>query len=149
MVPIATRPETEGAPGPTELPRVDAAVSVARDLVSSTLDGWGLSGITDAAKLIVSELATNAVAHGEGGCMEIEVTRPGCGRVRLAVSDTSKAIPQMAAPTDDATGGRGLHLVEALSQSWGTELHPDKKIVWAEVTLHPRDNCAPERSHPH
>ncbi|MEV3858511.1 ATP-binding protein [Streptomyces sp. NPDC050095] len=149
MIPIATRPVAGGAPSPTELPRVVPAVREARAFVNQRLDEWGLADMTDEAALVMSELATNAVRHGSGRRIEIDVTRGPSGRVRLSVSDASKAIPILCNPSVDSGGGRGLQLVDHLSHSWGTDLFHDKKTVWAELVPHPRDEADPERSHPH
>jgi hypothetical protein len=40
-------------------------------------------------------------------------------------------LPFLAEPRD--TGGRGLHLVEALATRWGTESSDDEKVVWFEL----------------
>jgi hypothetical protein len=54
-------------------------------------------------------------------------------RVRVAVKDLSAAFPQPRVAADDASGGRGLQLVEALSSSWGWDLTAGGKSVWFEL----------------
>lgn len=130
-------PET---PGP---PTGDGAVSrrfeptpfaapTARTFVTGVLDGWGLHGAADAARLVVTELVTNAVKHARGR-FRVTVTRV-AGGVRIAVTDTSPYLP-MPRTSDPsvATGGRGMHLVAALSATWGTRTHDGGKTVWADL----------------
>jgi hypothetical protein len=53
------------------------------------------------------------------------------------VTDTrGDALPRHRHPSPDAESGRGLLLVEALANRWGTELGPvPRKTVWAELDL--------------
>jgi anti-sigma regulatory factor (Ser/Thr protein kinase) len=88
----------------------------------------------DGAELVVSELTANAVLHGEcpsvlriyalGDCLLIEV------------EDNSAEQPVMGPPLKDnvETSGRGLRLVEALSDNFGfTPLPARGKVVWARL----------------
>jgi len=111
---------------------VAEAVPDARRLVRSALDTWGLACIAEDTTLAVSELAANAVRHGSGRRMVVRVTRLGPNRVRVAVSDRSKKPPYLVQPSEIDTTGRGLHLVEAVSERWGTDLLPWGKRVWSE-----------------
>ncbi|MCN9244510.1 ATP-binding protein [Streptomyces sp. RY43-2] len=144
MTPIVTQAAAVGHPGySSELPRVAEAVSDARRLVRSALDTWGLAGIAEDTTLAVSELAANAVRHGSGRRMVVRVTRLGPNRVRVAVSDRSKKSPYFVKPSESEidTAGRGLYLVEAVSDRWGTDLLPWGKRVWSEH-VGERDACA-------
>ena len=52
--------------------------------------------------------------------------------IRVEVrNDEPRLLPFLAEPQD--TGGRGLHLVEALATRWGTESSDDQKVVWFEL----------------
>ncbi|MEU6403997.1 ATP-binding protein [Streptomyces sp. NPDC046985] len=108
------------------------SVPHARRLVRSALDAWSLAGIAEDATLAVSELAANAVRHGSGRRMVVRVTRVGPNRVRIAVSDRSKKPPYLVTPSENASTGRGMHLIEAVSDRWGTDLLPWGKRVWSE-----------------
>jgi anti-sigma regulatory factor (Ser/Thr protein kinase) len=85
------------------------------------------------AELIVTELVTNAVRHGPGGPVEIAIESGGYG-FRGEVADPGRGIRKHALTRRRATeeGGRGLFLVDALSDSWG--LSEDRSRVWFEVT---------------
>lgn len=113
--------------------RVPEAVRHARRFTKRTLRVWGASPDTlDAALLIVSELVTNALVHTEGQ-VRLELSRVGA-RLRLAVADASPRSP--VKPTNigwEATGGRGILLVEAVSATWGTVPVSGGKQVWADL----------------
>ncbi|MFI0239752.1 ATP-binding protein [Streptomyces sp. NPDC016845] len=58
--------------------------------------------------------------------------------MRIEVHDASPD-PVRAVDADELDcGGRGLHLVEVLADSWGTRLREERpgKVVWAEVSAH-------------
>jgi anti-sigma regulatory factor (Ser/Thr protein kinase) len=80
-------------------------------------------------ELIVSELATNAVKHA-GTIFEVAVHIDGL--VRIDVSDRSPRLPASRPASPTATSGRGLHLVDAMCDRWGVEVHDDYKCVWCE-----------------
>jgi anti-sigma regulatory factor (Ser/Thr protein kinase) len=84
------------------------------------------------AELIVTELVTNAVRHGPGGPVEVAIHSGGSG-FRGEVADPGPGIRRAELvkrrPTEE--GGRGLFLVDALSDSWG--LSDDRSRVWFEV----------------
>ncbi|WP_420714366.1 SpoIIE family protein phosphatase [Streptomyces sp. NRRL WC-3744] len=113
--------------------RVPEAVRHARRFTRRTLRAWGLSRDTiDVALLVVSELVTNALVH-TGGQVRLDLSLVN-HRLRLAVADTSPRSP--VKPTSigwEATGGRGILLVEAVSAAWGTVPVSGGKQVWADL----------------
>lgn len=80
---------------------------------------------------VVSELATNAIRHAKSAFV-LEV-RSHDGRVRIAVTDVSSDPPRPSVRAKGDPTGRGLMIVEAMSDRWG--FHPDGagKVVWAEI----------------
>jgi hypothetical protein len=52
----------------------------------------------------------------------------------VEVTDSSPARPQLRHYGTDATTGRGIALVEAMSQAWGVESSPTGKTVWCRVS---------------
>ncbi|WP_328291481.1 ATP-binding protein [Kineococcus sp. NBC_00420] len=64
-------------------------------------------------ELLISEVVANAVLHGRGRVM----VAVGCvpGEVVVAVDDDSPDPPQVKTVGVEATGGRGVALVEALA----------------------------------
>jgi anti-sigma regulatory factor (Ser/Thr protein kinase) len=109
---------------PTSVARIrrfvaDAALAVAPDVE------------TDTVALLVSEVATNALVHGEGQ-VRVRVLATVAG-VRVEVHDESTALPAKREATVLDEGGRGVALVEALSSSWGSAADDGGKTVWFEV----------------
>ncbi|HEY7595808.1 MAG TPA: ATP-binding protein [Actinophytocola sp.] len=83
------------------------------------------------ALAVVDELTSNALRHAEAP-FRISLRRaPGTLRVEVADGSTEHAAPR----TPGQDGGRGLLLVNAYTRGWGQEVHPDGKIVWAELDL--------------
>ncbi|MER6346870.1 SpoIIE family protein phosphatase [Streptomyces sp. NPDC001595] len=127
---MAVRPRRES----WSIWRVPEAVRHSRRFTSRTLRAWGLAEHTDAVLLIVSELVTNALVHTDGK-IRLDITLVG-NRLRIAVADSSPRTP--VRPTNigwEATGGRGLLLVEAMSAAWGTVPVSGGKQVWSEIAL--------------
>lgn len=85
-------------------------------------------------ELLTGEVVANAVVHGpEHGRVRVAVRIDHRG-VRVSVSDESPAPPQVQHPAPTAVSGRGMALVEALSRTWGVDLHDGEgKTVWFVV----------------
>ncbi|WP_425473293.1 SpoIIE family protein phosphatase [Streptomyces montanus] len=114
--------------------RLPEAVRHARRFTKRTLRAWGVTEETDAILLVVSELVTNALVHTDGQ-VRLDLTLID-NRLRVAVADASPRTP--IKPTSigwEATGGRGILLVEALSAVWGTVPVSGGKQVWSEIAL--------------
>ena len=114
--------------------RVPQAVGHARRFARRALRSWGVAVDYDAALLVVSELVTNALVHTDGK-VRMDLTLVD-NRLRIAIADASPRSP--VRPTSigwEATGGRGILLVEALSATWGTLPVSGGKQVWAELVL--------------
>lgn len=89
-------------------------------------------------ELIVSELVTNALVHGGGAWvrLSLRLVEEGARRYwRVAVADPGRSssvpMPRMSAP--DEMSGRGLWVVDALTDGcWGASLtQGGERIVWA------------------
>jgi anti-sigma regulatory factor (Ser/Thr protein kinase) len=106
----------------------------ARRMVSATLGRD--HPLHDDCVLLTSELATNAVVHsrsGDGGAFTVIVS---CSarRVRICVQDDGSTEPPCAGhAVPDAAGGRGLPLVDALSDRWGVIREGGRNEVWFEL----------------
>ncbi|MGA5819474.1 ATP-binding protein [Kitasatospora sp. NPDC094028] len=92
-------------------------------------------------KVVLSELATNAVVHGCGdgraGLVLGAALGIGAGgALRVCVSDPGPGLPELRAADGEAVGGRGLTLVLALTERFGVDsLAGGGKSVWAEFDL--------------
>ncbi|MGW4983122.1 ATP-binding protein [Streptomyces mirabilis] len=115
------------------LPREPKAVSAARHVVRDALGDWELTGLTEDAEVVISELATNAVLLARMDSIRVTVTRIDEHTVRLAVIDRSRDLPVHRSPNAEDMRGRGMSIVDALTWSWGTDRLPWGKRVWAEL----------------
>lgn len=113
--------------------RVPESAAAARRLLVRALELWGLPQLADTATLVLSELVSNAVRHASGEGMRVNVTRVGARRVRVSVFDRDTTRPRVQDQDPGAERGRGLFIVSAAAASWGVELLPGGKNVWAEL----------------
>ncbi|MCX4665202.1 ATP-binding protein [Streptomyces sp. NBC_01381] len=112
---------------------------LARLLAGEQLRTWGLPFET--AEQIVAELANNAALHGHvpGRSFRLALTLTETDTLRIEVTDAladrlPPGRPQL--PPLEVESGRGLILVAALCDRWGTELSPAPcKTIWAEIDL--------------
>ncbi|MGP3923589.1 ATP-binding protein [Streptomyces sp. 8N616] len=118
-------------------PRAASAVPEARSHVARTLEALGIADRADDVLVCVSELATNAIRHGDphAGHFLLKVLTVD-GRLRIEVQDTGRRRPRVQQPSPDETTGRGLLLVETLADGWGVEPRPPRgKVVWTEFKV--------------
>jgi hypothetical protein len=115
-----------------ELESDPALVGVARHFVDQTVVEWELDPIREDARLIATELVSNAVLHAR---TEFRVTlrSNGFDFLRIEVRDENTRMPSPAGTPQDTTSGRGLAVVTAIAESWGTQRDGDGKVVWAEI----------------
>jgi anti-sigma regulatory factor (Ser/Thr protein kinase) len=119
-----------------ELGSLPGAVSCARLHVRQVLWEWGLSRFGENAELLVSELMTNAVAASqpEDAVPPVRLwLLADQTRALILVWDGSPLPPVPSDPGPDAESGRGLLLVEAVSERWDWYLPVQSggKVVWA------------------
>lgn len=112
-----------------ELKAEAISASGARRFVRHHLSSHGLPLMIDDVELVVSELATNALAHA-GTPFRVSVARFG-QVVLLEVTDQSPVVPRRVRPGPLDTAGRGVFMVERVSKDWGTRSLPGiGKTVW-------------------
>jgi serine phosphatase RsbU (regulator of sigma subunit)/anti-sigma regulatory factor (Ser/Thr protein kinase) len=117
-----------------ELPADARAVSAARDYLRTTLADWDLQAPADAAELVVSELVTNALLHtGSGAALTLRHDVD-LSRLHVGVEDGSTRHPQPRDGGEDATGGRGMQIVEVVCRRWWVAPSGEGKTVWAELS---------------
>jgi anti-sigma regulatory factor (Ser/Thr protein kinase) len=122
------------------LSRGPQSARVARRLTRNTLRDWGLSSLADDAETIVGEFVANAITHAAS--MEPPRRQPQenlglrllqrTGEVICAVLDPSDIAPVLKEPASIEESGRGLQMVNALSDVWGwSPVAGRGKAVWA------------------
>jgi anti-sigma regulatory factor (Ser/Thr protein kinase) len=114
----------------TVLAAEPTSAAMARDFVCLHLVAYHLLHLVEDVRLVVSELATNAVAHAQ---TPFTVTlSEGNGSVLLTIQDGSISAPVRSVPDVMGMSGRGLMIVELLSHEWGTSTDGHgSKSVWA------------------
>jgi anti-sigma regulatory factor (Ser/Thr protein kinase) len=120
------------------------SVAAAREFVRSVL-GDAHPALDD-ARLLTSELFTNSAIHSDsrdGGDIRIAITgTPGRKTIRVGVIDKGAASKPYVRDAPDDVTGRGLFLVDALSDRWGVVDHECAREVWFEIR---RENTCPDR----
>ena len=112
-------------------PRDPASVGAARRFAIQAL-GTVPAEVREAVELMVSELATNCVRH-TNTAFELTV-REDRGEIRIEVTDRAGGTPTMRSPRPDEPTGRGLQIVNMLSEEWGVEHAGARgKTVWFTV----------------
>ncbi|WP_256355790.1 ATP-binding protein [Streptomyces sp. PKU-EA00015] len=125
---------------PTEeevrLPSRPESAGIARRLTQCVvLRQWALPAQTcEHAVLLVSELVGNAVRHTGARVFGLRLLRRR-GWIRVEVRDPSRGLPCLMPVHDMDTSGRGLFLVDTLSDRWGVDLLPRGKTTWFEMRV--------------
>jgi anti-sigma regulatory factor (Ser/Thr protein kinase) len=90
--------------------------------------------VLDEAQLLVSELVTNAVRHG-GPPVRVRVSCEGDGpALHVRVSDGNPLPPVRRDVAPEAEGGRGVALVDIISDRWGVEHDAAGKTIWFVIS---------------
>jgi anti-sigma regulatory factor (Ser/Thr protein kinase) len=123
------------------LSRGPQSAKAARRLTRNTMRDWGLAFLAEDAETIVGEFVANAVTHA---ATVAELSRKQAaeslglrlfrrtGEVICAVLDPSDSAPVLKAPGSIEESGRGLQMVDALSDVWGwSPVAGRGKAVWA------------------
>jgi anti-sigma regulatory factor (Ser/Thr protein kinase) len=110
------------------------SAAIARRLVLARLRAWTLTAVADTCELLVSELVGNAVRHTGAQTFGLRVTRRR-GWIRVEVRDPSRALPCLLPVREMDLSGRGLMLVDKLSDRWGVDLLARGKTAWFELRV--------------
>ncbi len=117
-----------------------SSVAEARASVDNALSGLVPETVMDDVRLLVSELASNAVRHAGGGPYQLEIDLD-AHRLRVELADNGPGpVAGASARVREALpeGGYGLGIVDRLSNRWGIERKsgPRPTRIWFEL---PRD----------
>ncbi|MBV6697332.1 ATP-binding protein [Kitasatospora aureofaciens] len=132
----------------TVLAATPKGAAICRRIARRQLTAWELNFTHTepyySALLIIAELAANAISHGRvpGRGFELHLSLTTTARrgttLRIEISDCKgDRLPVLPARLNpNSQSGRGLTLVNALADRWGTiPRHPNGKTIWAELDL--------------
>jgi hypothetical protein len=139
-----------GAPRPgirrqLVLQPVIGAARRARELVTEACAQWECPDLCGPACIVVTEMVNNVVAHAK---TEMTVMLAWLGdTISVAVRDGSSIVPRFTGPVSPiAYGGRGLLLIDSVSDRWGSLSLDDGKVVWSLLALDQAGDSAGRRS---
>ncbi|MEU4269204.1 ATP-binding protein [Streptomyces sp. NPDC026092] len=139
-----------------ELQALPSRIGQVRRIVSAHLRYWRLDALIDHAALGVTELLTNVHRHAQPDKMctvEIELL---LDRLTVSVHDHDPRIPDVEGRTgfvhphdadEWATSGRGLAIIEAVSESWGIRPHDAGKAIWFTLSAPTPTVAVPSHAH--
>ncbi|GGR89906.1 ATP-binding protein [Streptomyces parvulus] len=130
--------ELFGNPTEREVPlpsRPESAATARRLAQVVALRQWQLGPkVTEDTVLLVSELVGNAVRHTGARVFGLHMRRRP-GWIRVEVRDPSRGLPCLMPVQETDISGRGLFLVDKLSDRWGVDLLPRGKTTWFEIRV--------------
>ncbi|WP_169744474.1 ATP-binding protein [Spirillospora albida] len=114
------------------LEATEEAPRLARRFLAERFREWGIED-DYVGRLVVCELVTNALRHGEGPIIVRVFLDEGDGRPVIEVWDGGEGRPVECPEDHAATGGRGLVLMSRLVRAWDVRpLNEGGKVVWAK-----------------
>jgi anti-sigma regulatory factor (Ser/Thr protein kinase) len=122
-----------------EVPAEPTAPGRVRHWMTAQLSSWRVpEAVIGAAVLCTSELTTNALLHaGTAARVEIDLSPD---RLLVSVADRGTRGTVTMAQTDALSSrGRGLGLIEQLSDAWGTDPAVRGSTVWFKILISPGD----------
>ncbi|NUK32923.1 SpoIIE family protein phosphatase [Streptomyces lunaelactis] len=112
------------------------ALRSARHMIRAAVAAWGARERADEIELAADEMITNALMHTDGGAIvTIRVLSGPERRLRVEVEDRSSALPRRREAGESGVSGRGLLLVDRLTEAWGVESRGSGKCVWCEFVI--------------
>ena len=118
------------------------SVAAGRQWSRETMADWMLDELADVAVQLVSELVTNSIEHAHTACVRLMMTHA-AATLWIDVGDDDAArlpVNRQAGPDDIC--GRGLTIIEAMSDRWGVSVTRSGKSVWCALAT-PRADSWP------
>ena len=114
--------------------RQAVSVGEARSWIEAFLTERAIDdAVRDDAQLVVSELVTNALMHGDGALV-LRASITGAA-VQVSVTDSGDELPEVLPLDPTRIGGLGLIVVDRIASDWGVAPFPGGKTVWAALSL--------------
>ncbi len=120
-----------------------ASAGLARDFVSLQLSSHNLLDLVQDIRVVVSELATNALLHAQTPFV-VTLSMTG-GMVLLTLQDGSQLLPIQSAASVTDLNGRGLMIVELLSHEWGISTDESHWVSFRVMSQDGNDGQVHER----
>ena len=130
------------APAELQLPMDGRAAGTARSFLREAHCEAHGAWVLDDAKLLVSELVTNAVCHGAPPVV-LEIGCDGTSGMTVRVRDGDAHPPTVVQATAEDESGRGVALVDMLSDAWGVEPAQHGKVIWFRLGARPGAESPP------
>lgn len=121
-----------------DIVRKEPEVARARSEVAEALTLHALDALVETARLLTSELVTNAVMHGSGDIVTV-ILRYAGDELTISVTDNATDdLPDPRLADSDSENGRGMLLVRALGVRWGVTVDhlADVKHTWVCLPVH-------------
>ena len=139
-----------GAPDSLVVPAIPVSAGTGRRLGGQFLGDQHPAG--DGVILCVSELVTNAIEHSLSAVPGATVTVTFCASAREVLvqvrDDGGRAAPQVRELGPESEHGRGLQLVAALTDRWGSAAGPEGRVTWCRLSVARRTPASPGTSGP-
>jgi hypothetical protein len=90
--------------------------------------------VVSTTELVVTELVTNAINAGCSDLLAVEIEVHHT-YLRVSVEDNAPGQLHLREPSATNEHGRGLHIIDMLSTSWGVDPFGDGKRVWASMAV--------------
>jgi len=114
------------------LPEDPQAAAAARRHVRDQLTAWHLEELATTTEMLASELVANVVRHAKGPVL---LRLLHSQTLVCEVFDGSLTTPRIRRASWTDEGGRGLQLIAALCDRWGTRYMTTGKCIWTEQHL--------------
>ncbi|PZH06922.1 protein phosphatase [Streptomyces sp. NTH33] len=107
-----------------------------RHMIRDGVRSWGARERSYEIELVADELITNALMHTEGAAVvTLRVLSGTDRRLRIEVEDSASTLPHRRDPGEQGLSGRGLLLVDRLTDVWGVEARGGGKCLWCEFVV--------------
>jgi anti-sigma regulatory factor (Ser/Thr protein kinase) len=116
------------------LPPNAGSVRFSREAIREALAEFGEDAV-EAAAILTDELVTNAIMHGQPPIV-LDISEDH-GNVTVRVGDAGPGVPVTRLAQCGALSGRGLTIVDSMSDRWGVDVRQDGKSVWFQLNMRP------------
>lgn len=124
---------TDGPPAATrQLPASNLAPRLARDFVAEALGRWECHHVVERARLLVSEVVTNAVMHAQStSTLRVELSNQ---RIHVSLVDLGDGLATVRDTHSSEPGGYGLVILSRLAERWGARRLDRGHEVWFDLS---------------